>query len=375
MNDRTGGSAEAISPVQPPLFRWLPDLQTRLPWVALTRVPSPVHPLANLGRELGIRDLWVKRDDRCGHRYGGNKPRKLEFLLGDAVARHASTVITFGALGSNHTLATAICGRQLGLHTVLILVQQPLSEGVRRNLLLSHAHGTEMVYSRGKAGAAWAAARHWMKHWAGSHGRLPYLIPPGGSSPRGCLGYVNAALELPEQIKAGDLPQPDEVLVPVGSNGTMAGLEVGLRLAGLEARVVGVRVNDRLPVSAENVARLANRCWSLLQRYASDLPPGRVDQRQVIVWHQYLGKGYAHPTPEGERALRMMADHEGIELDEVYTGKTLAALIDTAADPIFRDRRILFWNTFNSLPLSPLLPQGYDHHRLPKSFHHVFEAQ
>ena len=373
MRDGINGSAEATPPAEPAMFRWYPGLRESLPWVALTRVPSPVHRLANLGSALGMQELWIKRDDQCGIWYGGNKPRKLEFLLGDALAQRAGTVITFGALGSNHTLATAVCGRKLGLQTVLILVRQPLSDSVRRNLLLVHAQGAKLVYAGGSARAVLAAVLHRLKHTIGSR-RRAYIILPGGSSPRGCLGYVNAALELAEQIEAGELPQPDNIFVPVGSNGTMAGLEVGLRLAGLETRVVGVRVSDRLPIGPRAVARLANRCWALLHQHAPGLPKGYVDPSQIAIRDGYLGNGYAHSTPEGHRAVHLMSEREGIRLDDVYTGKTLAALTDASTDPTLRERRVLFWNTFNTLPLDGLLLQDYDYRLLPKAFHRVFEV-
>ena len=154
MIDRAGESAEAIAPVEPTLLRWFPELKSSLPWVALTQVPTPVHRLANLGRILEIPELWVKRDDRCGIWYGGNKPRKLEFLLGHALARRAKTVITFGALGSNHGVATTICGSRLGLRVVLLLVRQPPSDSMRQNLLLAHAQGAELVYTGNSRGAA-----------------------------------------------------------------------------------------------------------------------------------------------------------------------------------------------------------------------------
>ena len=258
---------------------------------------------------------------------------------------------------------------------MLILVPQPPSDAVRHNLLLPHAQGARLVYCGGNLGAVWAGVRHWLKATIGSHLRPPCVIPPGGSSPVGCLGYVNAALELADQIKAGELPQPDDIFVPVGSNGTMAGLLVGLKLAGLESRVVGVRASDRLPISPRGVARLANRCWALLQSYAHDLPGGEVDPRHIVLWQQYLGQGYAYPSREGHEAVRLMQEAEGIQLDEVYTAKTLAALIDASADPAFKERRVLFGNTFNSLPIEDLLPKGYDYHCLPESFHRIFEVK
>ena len=185
---------ETFQSSEPALFRWFPDLKDRFPWVGLTQTPSPTHRLANLGKVLGMSELYIKRDDQCGLWYGGNKPRKLEFLLGDALARSSGAVITFGGLGSNHALATAICAGKLELVPVLILVPQPVSESVRRNLLLMGSQGAELVYARGKTSATLAAVRLTLKHLVAGGGRPPYLILPGGSSPVGCLGYVSSAL-------------------------------------------------------------------------------------------------------------------------------------------------------------------------------------
>ena len=320
-----------------------------------------------------MSELYIKRDDQCGLWYGGNKPRKLEFLLGDALARSSGAVITFGGLGRNHALATAICAGKLELVPVLILVPQPVSESVRRNLLLMGSQGAELVYARGKTSATLAAVRLTLKHLVAGGGRPPYLILPGGSSPVGCLGYVSAALELAEQVKAGELPQPDDIFVPVGSNGTMAGLLVGLRLAEMDTRVVGVRVSDRLPVTPRAVARLANRCWASLTRASPAVPPGRIEPGEVTLWRQYLGKGYGHPTAEGERAASLVEDQEGITLDQVYTAKTMAALVDASEDADVKRRRVLFWHTYNSQSMEGLMPQGYDHQALPRQFHKVFE--
>ena len=373
MSDRNIDPLQAKAQSAPALFRRFPELQDRVPWVSLTRTPARVHPLANIGRTLDMDDLWIKRDDECGIWYGGNKPRKLEFLLGEALSRSARTVITFGGVGSNHALATAICGRELGLRVVVVMVHQPLSDEARRNLLLAHSQGARLVFGGGHNGARRAGVRSWLRY-AMLDRRPPYLVMPGGSTPRGCLGYVSAALELADQIRAGEAPQPDDIIVSVGSNGTMAGLLVGLGLAGLESRVIGVRVSDQLPTNPRAVAGLADRCRTLLGRYLDTLPKLRIDPADVTIWDGFLGRGYAHPTSEGLRAVGTMAEQEGIGLDDVYTGKTLAALIAAAEDPEFRKRRVLFWNTFNSLPVSDLLPGGYDHQRLPRSFHRMFES-
>ena len=168
----------------------------------LTQLPTRVHRLDRLGAQLRVEQLWVKRDDESGTLYGGNKPRKLEFLLGDALADGKRSVLTFGGIGTHHGLATAICARAVGLRAILALLKQPVTEHVRRCLLLDYAAGAEMHYARDRAALVTARAlricgRELLR------GELPYIIPTGGTSPLGTLGYVNAAFELQEQISNG----------------------------------------------------------------------------------------------------------------------------------------------------------------------------
>lgn len=385
----------------PPLFQRFPALRQALPRAELTALPTPAHRLQNLEHTLGGGQLWIKRDDQSGRWYGGNKPRKLEFLLGQALARGADTVITFGTLGTHHGLATTICAGELGLDTVLILVDEPMRDEVRANLLLCHAHGAQLCY----AGTRWKATIlgvwRWLRHCHPLRRQFPYLIMPGGSTPRGAIGYVNAALELEDQVRAGELPEPDYIFVPVGSNGTMAGLEAGLRLTNLRSTVIGVCVSDQMRIDARAVADLANDSLSLLSRhvpqirdagtveYSTGRPAprnsvlhgaGRVASDGVSIWHEYLGRGYAHPTPAAKQAVELLAACEGIELEVVYTGKTLAALMDAVRNrPAFQDRCILFWNTYNSMPLvgPPLRgppPDELDYRRLPPAFHRFFRS-
>lgn len=340
----------------------------------LTKLPTPVHRLRNPEQALDAGELWIKRDDQCGRWYGGNKPRKLEFLLGEALAKGADTVITFGTLGTHHGLATTICAGQMGLDTILILVDEPVRDSVRKNLLLCHAHGAELRY----AGPHWKATVlgtwHWLRHCNPLRRRFPYLIMPGGSTPRGVTGYVNAALELEDQVRAGELPEPDVIFVAVGSNGTIAGLEAGLRLTNLRTRVIGVRVSDQIQIDAQTVADLANDALSLLGRHAPEITGADfIQSEDVTIWHNYLGQGYAYPTPEAEQAVNLMAEHEGIDLEPVYTGKTLAALIDAVGRPEFQNKRVLFWNTYNSMPVPGPSPDEVDHRQLPRAFHQFFK--
>lgn len=355
------------------LFQRFPSLRPALPRVELTVLPTPVHRLRNLEQAVGAGELWIKRDDVCGIWYGGNKPRKLEFLLGEALARGARAVITFGTLGTHHGLATTICAGKLGLKTVLVLVDEPVCDETRRNLLLSHAHGAELCYAGTRYKAPFLGVWQWLRESHLLRRHFPYIIMPGGSTPRGAIGYVNAALELEEQVRAGELPEPDVIFVPVGSNGTMAGLEAGLRLTNLRTQVIGVCVSDQVRINAQAVAKLANATLSLLGRHAPEIARvGPVRAADVVVWHDYLGRGYAYPTPAGEQAVTLMAECEDIRLEFVYTGKTLAALKDAVRRPEFQGRRLLFWNTYNSMPIPGPPTAELDYRRLPPAFHRFF---
>ena len=309
--------------------------------------------MAGLERRLGASSLWVKRDDISAVPYGGNKPRKLEFLLGAAKARGACTLITFGGLGSNHVLATAIYGRRHGFRVTAILVPQPVDDHVRQNLALVRRYATGVLYAGGKAGAIGHAVWAWVVAAARDR-QLPYLIPPGGSSPVGTLGYVSGGLELADQVSRGELPAPEVVFVAAGSNGTAAGLLLGFRLAGLPSRLVAVRVSDSLPVSAGAIARLASDTAALLSALGVR-PSLRFGPADLEVSEGYLGPGYGYPTSEGNRAVGMLAETEGLLLDQTYTGKTMAALLDALELADWRSRAVLYWHTYNSQPVGPLL--------------------
>ncbi len=303
-----------------------PALRGRLPRLLLTQLPTRVHRLDQLSARLGI-DLWVKRDDESGRVYGGNKPRKLEFILGDARARDKSTILTFGGIGTNHGLATALCAREIGLRTILVLLRQPVTESVRRSLLLDHAAGAEMYYAAGLPGvtsrALWLCGRGWLR------GELPHIVPAGGTSPLGTLGYVNAAFELKEQIAAGLVPEPAWIFVALGTGGTVAGLTLGARLAGLRSRVVGVLVTDILPPGPRRLARMAEQARRMLARYA-DVGGVRAEPGDFTVRQGFCGAAYGAPTDEGRWARDQMRELEGIHLETTYTGKCLAAVIAAA---------------------------------------------
>jgi D-cysteine desulfhydrase len=346
-----------------PLARWVAD-PARLPRVPLTTLPTPVAPLERLAHASGIASLWIKRDDVSGTLYGGNKPRKLELLLGAARARGRRRVLTFGAIGTHHGLATAVCARAAGLDTTLVLVPQPVTPHVQRCLLLLHACGAELHLASGVLDAARRAlallARGRLR------GEPLETIPTGGTSSLGALGYVNAGLELVEQVRSGLLPEPAAIFVPLGSGGTVAGLVTGLRVGGLASRVVGVLVTDIMPPTAGRLLRLARACLGRLDRVARRIVLSADD---FEIERRFIGAGYGAVTPEGEAAGRMAVQQEGVLLDHTYTAKCLAALLHHGASPALRGRPLLFWNTFSSVEpaVVPSLPAS-----LPAAFQRFF---
>jgi D-cysteine desulfhydrase len=351
----------------PALLRAFPRLAERLPRHAALRGPTPVEPLRLAGVAEGA--LWVKRDDRSCPLYGGNKPRKLEFLIGHALARGARRLVTTGGLGTNHGLATTILGRDAGLATTLVLVRQPLSEGVRRTLLLQAAWGARQVYGANVPGAALAT----LGVLAGSalRGERPYLVPTGGSSPRGNAGLVSAALELAEQVRAGALPAPARIFVPVGTGGTLAGLVAGLRVAGLASRVVGVLVTDILPPDPRSLARLARRTLRFLHRLDPRVPVTEIAATDFDFVRDALGPGYGAATPAAERAVQV-AREAGLALETTYTGKCLAALL-ARSEELSPAAPTLFWNTYNAVDVAAAAPAPLEPARLPPRIRRLVE--
>jgi D-cysteine desulfhydrase len=203
-------------------------------------------------------------------------------------------------------------------------------------------------------------------------GRLPHLIPPGGSSPLGVAGYVNAALELRNQIENDEMPEPDHIYVACGTMGTAAGLSLGLRAAGLRSRVVSVRVTSGKSANNKRMIGLINKTDTLLHSLDPSFPILEFYDLDADIREGYSGKQYALYTKEGMEAVSLMRECEGIKLDGTYTGKALAALIDDAKTDSLRDRVVLFWNTLNSRDFSEAI-SNLDYHDLPGSFHRFFE--
>ena len=354
-----------------PLFRGHPDLARRLPHAALGEFPTPVDRLAGAGDAIGAGRLYIKRDDLSGSLYGGNKVRKLEFLLADALRAGAREVMTVGFAGSNHALATAIYAGQLGLKSVSMLMPQPNAHYVRRNLLASHHYGAELHHFRDTAHLSLGVAGRSLQ---GMTRRLgpPRFIPAGGSCPLGVVGYVNAAFELRDQVMAGDLPEPHAIYVPLGSMGTAVGLALGLKAAGLGSRVVAVRVIEERWAPRRHMARLLHQTVAFLRDLAPAFPRVDITETALAVRDDCMGDGYACFTEDGVKATELMRRGAGITLNGAYSAKAFAALLADARQPGLEDKTILFWNTYNSRDLSAVASR-VDYHQLPTAFHRYFE--
>lgn len=354
-----------------PLFQYFPSLKNRLPHVPLGTFPTPLREAAELGRVLGVKHLYFKEDGHSAGTFGGNKIRKLEFVLGEAIAQGARQVMTFGMAGSNHALATAVYAKKLGLTCISMLAPQPNAHYVRRNLLLGLSSGAHFHYysslERMKQRAPYL--RLWRRIIGGS---APYLIPPGGSSPPGLIGFVNAALELADQVRQGVMPEPDVIYLPFGTAGTFTGLLTGMKLAGMKSRIVPVRVVDPDFTPPGHTAGLVAQITGLLQRHDPSIESPQLDPAVLEPREGYLGKGYAHFTPEGQEAVKLAQETENITLDGTYTGKAFAALAADARQGKLKDQTVLFWNTLNAKDISPLI-RDVDYHVLPAALHRYFE--
>ncbi|WP_026412327.1 1-aminocyclopropane-1-carboxylate deaminase/D-cysteine desulfhydrase [Actinomadura oligospora] len=314
------------------LHQRCPTLERTLPFLRLGDAPTPVRELTGTTRT----DLWCKDEAGYGSGgWGGNKVRKLEWLLPELRRRKARTVLTVGATGTNWGLAAALYARELGIDTVLALIDQPEDDHVREQLRRLRLSGATLHFTHSKPLTIAAAPWLFLRHARGL--RLPYYLPAGGSAPIGVLGYVEAGLELAEQVAAGDLPEPRHIVVPVGSGGTAAGLALGCALAGLRSRVLAVVVNDTLPLAASDLTRLAGRTATILRKRgaALDIPPLRLASTR-----DHLGPGYGHPTSEATAAADV-AEATGLHLDPVYTAKAFAAALKTDLDG-----PVLFMNTY-----------------------------
>ncbi len=301
-----------------PLFRHYPGLSERLPYISLGEFPTPIDRLTNLGASAGSDKLYIKREDQSGRVYGGNKIRKLEFLLAEALQSGAKEVLTFGAAGSNHCLATAIYARKLGLRSISMLIPQPNARNISQNLLMGYHQGAELHHYNNSFLVKLETKYQLLKHRLKT-GRFPYVIPPGGSSPLGVVGTVNAAFELKEQVREGVMPEPDRIYVAFSTMGTATGLMLGLAAAKMKSRVICVRTAEKKLVTEEKLRTLFNRTSSWLHSLDASFPNLRYPEMSLEINDDFFGEEYGLFTREAVSAMKLIKEKEGITLEGTYT--------------------------------------------------------
>jgi 1-aminocyclopropane-1-carboxylate deaminase/D-cysteine desulfhydrase-like pyridoxal-dependent ACC family enzyme len=305
--------------------------------------PTPVEPAASLS--AGDFELWIKRDDRTNVLYGGNKVRKLERVLAEVRARGATRIVTVGAAGSHHVLATTIFGRRAGLEVEAVLVPQPDSAHVRDVLRASVAQGLRAFPLKARAMIPAAVAARI------ATGAL--FVPIGGSSVSGAMGYVDAARELATQVRSGEAPEPDVCVVALGSGGTAAGLAAGFEAEGMKTQVVGVCVSQPPLLVTLATRRLVRAC----ARRAGVRSDRDATRTRLGIDLRFLGAGYGWATAAGDAATRDAAA-AGLTLDETYTAKAFAAALWHVRAR--RSKRVLYWHTLSSAPMDALLGLEFD---------------
>ncbi|HDT6560694.1 TPA: D-cysteine desulfhydrase [Klebsiella pneumoniae] len=309
---------------------------TRFPRLELIGAPTPLEYLPRLSDHLG-REIFIKRDDTTPLAMGGNKLRKLEFLAADALREGADTLITAGAIQSNHVRQTAAVAAKLGLHCVALLenpigtrAENYLSNG---NRLLLDLFNTQVEMCDALTDPA--AQLDELATRIEAQGYRPYVIPVGGSNALGALGYVESTLEISQQCE--DAVAISSVVVASGSAGTHAGLAVGLEQLMPQAELIGVTVSRSVADQLPKVEALQQAVANSLELQA---------KAEIILWDDYFAPGYGTPNEDGMAAVKLLAQLEGILLDPVYTGKAMAGLIDGITQKRFKDEGpILFVHT------------------------------
>jgi D-cysteine desulfhydrase family pyridoxal phosphate-dependent enzyme len=303
-----------------------------IPRLHFAHLPTPVEELPRLSALLGGPRLLVKRDDQTGLAFGGNKTRKLEFLVAEAKEQDADMLISAGAIQSNHCRQTAAAAAKFGMDCVLVLTGDP-GPGASANLLLDEMLGARIVYVADRRDRDKVLDETFESQRREGH--RPYLVPYGGSSPTGVLGYAFAMEELMKQKIA-----PDWIVFGTSSGGTHAGLILGQRIFGYRGRTLGISID-------ESESWLKTRVSALASEASERLGP-RIDfaEADVLANDEYCKAGYGVLTDREIEAVRIFARNEGLLLDPVYTGRAAAGLVDLVRKGYFKSQEtVLFWHT------------------------------
>ncbi len=373
----------------PLLFEAYPALQTKIAHVSFCDLPTPVID-CKIAKKIGARKIYIKDDGKTGKKvdnripFGGNKPRKLEFLLADALMRSCEAILVRGGTGTNFGLAAALYANLLGLKTTLLLSHQPNAYTVQRNLLLMLESGAQLRVVPNRA-LAYATLAVEFLNQKQQTGKFPYLIPTGGSHPIGVLGFVNAVFELQQQIKAGILEEPDYIYAAAGngtggmpgngagSAGTITGLALGLQLTGLKSQLVAVHVEPE-EVSGEliiDIKKMFHDTNALLHAADPSIPLYEFPKKFAEI-KEFCGEDYGLFTKEAMTARALLLETDGIKLDGTYTGKAFAGMLNMIEKQSLQEKSHLFWDGYCAEEFKDVVSRA-DYRKLPKAVHKYFE--
>ncbi|MBD3214681.1 MAG: pyridoxal-phosphate dependent enzyme [Candidatus Lokiarchaeota archaeon] len=366
---------------KPYLFEYYPELEGKIPWTPLlTGIPTDVDRLQKLEKhfELDEGKIYIKRDDKDHHIYGGNKLRKFEFIFGDALEKEKIGIATMGGIGTNHGLAAAIIAKELQIKCDLLLFPQPITWHVQRSLLLYDYFGANLHLCGGDVSTLFKLLWFQITH------PKYYMMMPGGTplfgigTSLGTIGFINAICELNNQINDGMISKPDDIFIAGGSTGTAAGLVAGVKLLDLDILVNVVPVYGSLVANPKAVIRNSKKAIKYLRNRDKSIPKLKITKDDFNFHEGYLGSTYGKKTERGQYAVdiveKLEGKEKGFKLETTYTGKAMAAMFDYIKNPENKDRTVLFWNTYNSNDLDEYLRKTeFDFERLPEEFHQFYK--
>lgn len=322
----------------PRLFDELPALRT-LPWIPLAHTPTPIEPCDAIEPWLGRGGVFMKRDDLASPLYGGNKVRRYEFVLAEAEALGKKRIVTAGGVASTQAMATALFGQALGIPVRIVLFDQPITRFGQDAVLVDADAGAELVWGGNYVTTIW---RTWRSLDPDS-----YLILPGAANALANLGYIDAMIELSDQVARGEMPRPDAIVLPTGSSGTLAALALGAAWLGWETEIIGVRITLRIACNRITIGSIARSTDKFLATHDSKWTR-QSKQMRYSLFGDALGAGYGHPTPEAVEAIEQVRKLTGQPGEVTYSGKALVGLRTLARSDRWKNKTILLWNTLST---------------------------
>jgi D-cysteine desulfhydrase len=343
-----------------------PVLGERLPRLQLATLPTPVGE-HEVNTKSGRRTLAVKYDNLTGNLYGGNKVRKLEYIFPRASDKHNLRIATFGAAGSNHALATALYAHRAGFECTCFLSDQAKTPLVAATLNRHLQDGTELI----RYGGGYATRVNTLRQnlW----GRHAWVIPMGGSSWLGTIGFVAAGLELAVQVANSEIAVPDKIYVGSGTMGTAVGIALGLAIADLATEVNAVRVSVTSIMNPGAMKSLLEKTAAMMRRLDASVPEDIAARANLCIRNEFFGPGYAQATSETMEAIDFAKRELNLSLEPTYTGKAMAALVADMREPENDSLNLLYWHTYNSVPLNVPDDRPLDTARLPDEFQSYFQ--